>query len=182
MHQFFVWFCVRRESHIHRVWIHSLCLTNTLWIAETFKSWLTMESTVTTFTNTTKWKWSIQHLAYRIIDYISTWTCTALNFFNNFWILRKMIYNQRFISWVYFFNNLIKIAVSKNWQNRTKDFFLHHSWCFFRFPNNRWWNKSFTFIDFTSKNNFSFMIIFNKFLQSLDMELIDDLSIVSLIN
>lgn len=141
-----------------------------------------MVSSITTLPHPTKWKVYIEHLAECIIVDKCPWTCLMLNFINIFRILWKMINYQRLISIIDLFYDLIEISVSENGENWAKNLLLHHGWCFSGFPYNYRSNVSFTWIDFPSINNLTHMIIFNKFSNSLDMKIIDNFCIISLIS
>ena len=50
----FALFAVWRESHAQWEWIYGFGLADTLWVAECFQAWFSMEPSIPTFSNTAK--------------------------------------------------------------------------------------------------------------------------------
>ena len=110
-HHSLLWLCVRSKPCAQRIHVEGCRLANTLWIAESCESCLSVVSSWSTHTHASERQVTVQNLDHWIVYNKGSWACSFLHLFDVLFVLTEQINCQRFWSFFDLINHVVNVMV-----------------------------------------------------------------------
>lgn len=115
------------------------------------------------------------HKAF-VCENCTWWSLSLKNTKISVTTLSVEVYSQWFWFFIYVWSYFFKIFVRKDWQNRSKYFFIHKRWVFCRIQYYGWFNVFDAYVCFTAVNCLASRTV-NKFSEPLYVKIIDNFAL-----